>query len=116
MQVDGSPLEVAPRPTTDAEQAVRLAREVYGVEGSVRELGSQQDRNFRIDSAGGRYVVKVANRGWGRPAVEAQNAALLLLAAIGTGFTAPVPVAGLDGALLHEVADGAEQLPRAAPS
>lgn len=111
MQVDGSPLEVAPRPTTDAELAVRLAREIYGVEGSVRELGSQQDRNFRIDSAGGRYVVKVANRGWGRSAIEAQNAALLLLAAIGTGFTAPEPVAGLDGGLLHEVTDGAEQLP-----
>jgi 4-aminobutyrate aminotransferase-like enzyme/Ser/Thr protein kinase RdoA (MazF antagonist) len=111
MQVDGSPLEVAPRPTVDAEGAERLAREVYGVAGPVRELGSQQDRNFLVASAGGPRVVKVANRGWGRSAIEAQNAALLHLAAADHDFDAPVPVAGLDGALLHEVIDGDDALP-----
>ena len=105
------PLEVSPRPGVDVARATELAREVYGVEGPVRELGSHQDRNFRIDSPDGRRVLKVANRSWGRDAVAAQNAALRHIAALEAGFTAPVPVAGLDGELLHAVPDGSDVLP-----
>lgn len=104
-------LDVAPRPGVDVARAAELARDLFGADGEVRELGSHQDRNFRVDTPDGPRVLKVANRGWGRPAIEAQNAALLHLAASAPSFTAPVPVAGPDGALLHEVADGDDVLP-----
>ena len=84
-------LEVSPRPGIGPERAAELAHEVYGVDGPVRELGSHQDRNFRVDAAHGRHVLKVANRSWGRSAIEAQNAALLHIAARDTTFQAPVP-------------------------
>ncbi|MBI1376361.1 MAG: aminotransferase [Frankiales bacterium] len=112
MPVDGSPLEVAPRPPVDAGRAAGIARDLYGVEGPVRELGSQQDRNFLVETPlGGRVVLKVANRGWGRETLEAQNAALRHLASHDLGFAAPVPLPGLDGALLHEVDDEGGPLP-----
>ncbi|MFN8157578.1 MAG: aminotransferase [Candidatus Nanopelagicales bacterium] len=104
-------LDVAPRPGIDAQRAATIARERFGAEGALRELGSHQDRNFRIDTADGRTVLKVANRGWGRVALEAQNAALLHIAEQSPAFAAPVPVAALDGALLHEVADGDDVVP-----
>jgi Ser/Thr protein kinase RdoA (MazF antagonist) len=111
MSRDDVLLEVSSRPAVDGARAAELATEVYGVDGPVRELGSHQDRNYRVDGPEGRLVLKVANRSWGRPAVEAQNAALLHIASRDTTFHAPVPVAGVDGALLHEVADGDDLLP-----
>jgi len=111
MSRDDVLLEVSPRPAVDGARAAELAAGVYGVDGPVRELGSHQDRNYQVDGPDGRLVLKVANRSWGRPAVEAQNAALLHIAARDTTFHAPVPVAGVDGALLHEVADGDDLLP-----
>jgi len=110
MSFDDS-LEVSPRPGVDADRAGALALEVYGATGAVRELGSHQDRNFRIDTPAGPRVLKVANRSWGLAAIEAQNAALLHVAARDAGFTAPVPVAGLDGAFVHRADDGGDALP-----
>ncbi len=104
-------LDVAPRPGVDAARAAEIARDVFGVEGEVRELGSHQDRNFRVDAADGRTVLKVANRGWGRSAIEAQNAALVHLAERDVPFAAPLPVPAADGADVHEIADGADVVP-----
>ncbi|HET7900667.1 MAG TPA: aminotransferase [Candidatus Nanopelagicales bacterium] len=104
-------LDVAPRPGVDVGRAAELASTLFGAEGEVRELGSHQDRNFRVDTAAGRRVLKVANRGWGRAALEAQNAALLHIAEQAPGFAAPVPVPALDGSMLVEVADGDASIP-----
>ncbi len=104
-------LEVYPRPGIGPDGAAELAREVFGVDGPVRELGSHQDRNFRVDGPTGRHVLKVANRSWGRSAIEAQNAALLHIAERDTSFHAPVPVAALDSALVSGTTDGDDLLP-----
>jgi 4-aminobutyrate aminotransferase-like enzyme/Ser/Thr protein kinase RdoA (MazF antagonist) len=104
-------LSVSARPTVDAVRAASLATEVYGVEGTVTELGSHQDRNFLVRSASGDRVLKVANRGWGADAIAAQNAALTHCVDRAAPFDVPVPIAGLDGALQHEVVDGGDVLP-----
>ena len=104
-------LPVSPRPTIEAERAAEIARDLWGLEGEVRELGSHQDRNYLVRAAAGPCVVKVANRGWGRAAIEAQNGALLHIASHGTTFGAPVPVAALDGGLVQDVADADATLP-----
>jgi len=57
MSRDDVLLDVSPRPAVDDARAAELAAEVYGVEGPVRELGSHQDRNFRVDGPGGRLVL-----------------------------------------------------------
>ena len=89
--------------TNDGDAPVLL------VEGET-VVGGQQDRNFRVTPADGRAVVlKVANRLWGVPALEAQNAALLHLRA--AGFPAPEPLPALDGSLLVETQVGDEVLP-----
>jgi 4-aminobutyrate aminotransferase-like enzyme/Ser/Thr protein kinase RdoA (MazF antagonist) len=104
-------LEVSPRPGIGPDRAAELARDVFGVEGPVRELGSHQDRNFRVDGPAGRHVLKVANRSWGRATIEAQNAALLHIAERDSSFHAPLPVAAVDGSLVTEAADGDDLLP-----
>ncbi len=105
-------LQVSPRPRVDEALAAALARDVFGVEGRVSELGSHQDRNFRVvtDDDAVR-VLKIANRGWGLPAIEAQNAALLHLAARKVPFAAPVPLTSLAGDHVAEARDGDDRLP-----
>lgn len=41
------------RPAVEAEEAARIVAEQFGVDGRVSELGSQQDRNFRVDPESG---------------------------------------------------------------
>ena len=101
--------QVAPRPVLDLVTAAHLAVDLFGVEGEAVELGSQQDRNVRFAAADGRVVLKVANRAWGRAALEAQNAALLHVR--GAGFGAPLPLPARGGELLVEAEVGGEVLP-----
>ncbi len=92
--------DVAGRPAVDADRAAHLARTLFGVEGPVRELGSHQDRNFLVASPAGPRVLKVANKAWGRAALEAQDAALEHVAH--AGFAAPHPCPALAGGTLVE--------------
>ncbi len=104
-------LEVSPRPDVDVTMAARLAEDLFGVVGETSELGSHQDRNFRIRAERGSVVLKVANRSWGRTPLEAQNAALRHIAAADAGFGAPVPIDGVDGHDLYEVEVGGDRIP-----
>jgi 4-aminobutyrate aminotransferase-like enzyme/Ser/Thr protein kinase RdoA (MazF antagonist) len=67
-------LEHAPRLGT--EDAIRIARELYGLRSSAQALTSERDQNFLLDTDAGRFVLKVANATESRPFLEAQNAAL----------------------------------------
>ena len=102
-------LEISPRPRVDIELAAELARELFGVEGTISELSSHQDRNFRINTTEGDLVLKVANKSWRRGALDAQNAALLYLADRMPPLSVPVPTIGLDGEYVRTaVVDGEE--------
>ena len=75
-------LQQAPR--FDAARAADVAREHYGVEGTVRVLPSERDQNFLIErAAGGRFVLKIANATESRGFIEAQHAALAKLEPLG---------------------------------
>ena len=51
---------MATPPVFGLEEASRVLREVYGVEGELDELPSYADRNFRVRTSGSGYVLKIA--------------------------------------------------------
>jgi len=86
-----------PRPNVSIEDAENILRDDYGLTGTISELGSQQDRNFRIDSDSGRYVLKICRIEYAAIELQAQNSAMKLLGANHDGPRVPLPVAALDG-------------------
>jgi 4-aminobutyrate aminotransferase-like enzyme/Ser/Thr protein kinase RdoA (MazF antagonist) len=93
-------------PVLDPADAERIAAELWGlVAPTARDLGSHQDRNFRIttpDPHAPRHVLKVANVAIPDASLDAQNAAMLAL--VDLPIRAPRPVASLGGSL-REVVD-----------
>lgn len=94
-----APIEVAglPRPDISLDQARVFAAELFAVEPrGVKELGSQQDRNFLLSTPDGcRHLLKVSNPAFTREEIEAQNAAMEHLA--DAGFNTPLPLASCSG-------------------
>ncbi|WP_431218490.1 phosphotransferase [Leifsonia xyli] len=90
-----------PRPDVAPDDAVRIASAHFGLEGGITELGSNQDRNFRIDTGGERYVLKLANPVFSADELRAQNAALTALGE--SGIRIPEVVRSVDGEELVEV-------------
>ncbi|MFF1635128.1 aminotransferase [Leifsonia sp. NPDC058248] len=90
-----------PRPDVTVEDAARIAGDRFGLHGAIVELGSQQDRNFRIDTGTERFVLKLANPVFSADELHAQNAALVALA--GSGVRIPEVIPALDGSDLVAV-------------
>jgi 4-aminobutyrate aminotransferase-like enzyme/Ser/Thr protein kinase RdoA (MazF antagonist) len=64
-------------PQFDTQQAARIAREVFGIDGHAHTLPSERDQNFLlIDASGPRCVLKIANASEPREILDAQQAAL----------------------------------------
>jgi 4-aminobutyrate aminotransferase-like enzyme/Ser/Thr protein kinase RdoA (MazF antagonist) len=96
-------------PPFEADDGRKLAIELFGLAGEPLELGSHQDRNFRITAGDGRRaVLKIANPHFGRESLEMQNAAMLHVAAAGLPFGTPRPMPALDGGLIVAVDRGGE--------
>lgn len=93
--------EGLPRPAVSETDAVRLAGEFYALEVSrVRELGSQQDRNFLLTAADGtRRLLKISNPAFARTEIDAQNAAMERLTT--AGFATPLPLPSVNGNLVE---------------
>lgn len=70
-----------PCPEVNAAQALALLEEHYGLSGSLKELGSQQDRNYLLGSNAGRYVLKICHGDYSPLELQAQHAALAHLGA-----------------------------------
>ena len=84
------------RPAVTEADAVLAAAELFGISGTAREMGSQQDRNFRIEPGDGiRYLLKFDNAAFTADELAVQDAALRHVSA--RGVLVPVPVPGLNG-------------------
>ena len=97
------------RPEVTDDDAVRVAREAYGIEGTVTELGSNQDRNFLLtprDADGGRYLLKFDNAVFTAAEIDALNRGLLRLAE--RGVRVPTPVDSIEGRYVSEVRAGGD--------
>ena len=62
-----------------ADDALRVTRLTYGMEARVEELPSYADRNFRLETAEGVYVLKIARLDERDEELDLQNQALLHL-------------------------------------
>ncbi|CAG8869722.1 Acetylornithine/succinyldiaminopimelate aminotransferase [Pseudomonas fluorescens] len=87
-----------PCPTLSETQAHELLRSRYTLEGGLRSLGSQQDVNYRVDSAQGRFVLKVCHGSYAQVELEAQHAALTYLRE--RGIPVPAVRPAVDGTSL----------------
>ena len=102
---------VLTRPSVDAAVAAAILREHWGLDGELRPLPSERDRNFavRLDGADA-FVLKVANRAEDPAFLEMQHAALAVLASAGVPCQRAMDA--LDGRAVIEwrTTDGAEPL------
>ncbi|QLF68219.1 aminotransferase [Peteryoungia desertarenae] len=86
-----------PRPDVSDQDAADVLREYFGLAGEIEELGSQQDRNFRITTETGRFVLKICQPEYGLAELEAQNAAMQHLSNRVADIRVPQPVPALSG-------------------
>ena len=92
--------EGLPRPDVSLQEASDLARDLFDVDvTSIKELGSQQDRNFLVSDGGQRWLLKVSNPAFSSDEIAAQNAAMERFVA--AGLNAPVPVSSHAGIPVH---------------
>ncbi|PVZ37161.1 aminotransferase [Pseudomonas sp. CC120222-01a] len=68
-----------PSPSLSEAQAHKLLQAHYGLDGDLTALGSQQDLNFRVDTAQGRFVLKACHGSYAEVELQAQHAALAYL-------------------------------------
>ena len=60
-------------PSFSAQEATAVAQEHYGITGTAQSLDSYLDQNFRLDSTGGRFILKIFNRAAERKYVTFQQ-------------------------------------------
>ena len=53
--------DIRKQPKFNLDDASQVARDQFGIEGSISELPSERDQNFKIESPFGDYVLKIAN-------------------------------------------------------
>ena len=92
-----------PRPNVSLDDAKFIFSEFYGFSGPIRELGSQQDRNFQIDTGTERLVLKVTRAEYPRHELEAQNHAMEHLRSLDIGLRIPEPIAALTGDYIPQI-------------
>lgn len=89
----------APAPPVNAAQAVEVAQRYYGLSASARELVSERDRNFHLETdGGGSYVLKIANAAEDPVVTDFQIRALLHIAGQKADVAVPRIVPTRDGA------------------
>lgn len=100
-------LETDP-PRLASERAAQIVEERYGLAGELAPLPGERDTNFRVTSAEGEFVFKLANSAEPAGVTEFQNRALMHVADVDPGCPVPrvvptrrgealFPVAGDDG-------------------
>lgn len=100
---------LAGRPRLPPEEAARIAAELLGGAGTLHPLPSERDQNFRVDAAGGRYMLKISNAEDGAALLEMQDEILRRLATAPGRFRFPAPH-GPSGGLAIESAGRAHRV------
>ncbi len=87
------------------EDARAIARDRFGIDGAVSELGSHGLQNVLVDTGSARYVLKIANPVFAEAKLDLQNRAMVHLAErMSVGI--PLPCPALDGSEIIAVERG----------
>ena len=88
---------VLTRPSVDADRAAAILRERWGIDGILRPLPSERDRNFAVAQDGvDRFVLKISNATEDPAVIAFQHEALARLDAAGVPCQLPVPTSAGD--------------------
>ena len=88
-------------PALSSDDVRAVARDLYGLAGSISALDSERDQNFKlVEASGAIWVVKIANQLESFAALDFQRSLLLHLAAADPCLPVPRLRAALDGAAL----------------
>ncbi|HZD88192.1 MAG TPA: aminotransferase class III-fold pyridoxal phosphate-dependent enzyme [Gaiellaceae bacterium] len=87
-----SVLEATP-PRYTAEQAARIAAEVFGLEGRAEDLGSERDQTFLIDDGGAGAVLKISNSAEVAAVLDLEEAAIVHILTVDPGLPVARPLA-----------------------
>ncbi len=68
-------------PAFSSDQATRIVRDLFGIEGRLQRLNGERDLNYLVDSEIGRFVFKIAHRDETYGMLECQHLVLERLAA-----------------------------------
>jgi len=85
------------RPECTLEEAGSLARDLYGVNGDIKQLASYSDQNFLV---GREFVLKVANSSEPEPVLRFQQAALQRVHEADPSLNTPQVISMVDGRTL----------------
>jgi 4-aminobutyrate aminotransferase-like enzyme/Ser/Thr protein kinase RdoA (MazF antagonist) len=92
-----------PTPAVTAGQARDTAQILFGIHGSVREFGSQQDANFLITCQDGtRHVLKFSNPAFTFSELQAQDEAVAHVAVRESAALLPHSRRGIDGLTVQQ--------------
>ena len=87
-----SVLEATP-PRFSADEAARIAAEVFDLHGSASDLGSERDQAFLLDDGGAGGVLKVSNSGEDPASLDLEEAAIAHVLAIDPDLPVARPLA-----------------------
>ena len=87
-----SVLEATP-PGFTAEEAARIAAELFGLNGTASALGSERDQAFLLEDGGAGGVLKISNRSEGASVLELEEAAIAHLTAVDPDLPVARPLA-----------------------
>jgi 4-aminobutyrate aminotransferase-like enzyme/Ser/Thr protein kinase RdoA (MazF antagonist) len=83
----------SPPPRFTPEQAAQIAAELFGIEGTASELGSERDQAFLLDDGGTGGVLKISNRGEDENVLEMEEAAIAHITAVDPALPVARPLA-----------------------
>jgi 4-aminobutyrate aminotransferase-like enzyme/Ser/Thr protein kinase RdoA (MazF antagonist) len=87
------------------EGAGQIAYELYGLKGVIKALPGELDFNFRIQTQGQTYILKVSRPDVDIDFIRYQQELLTYIAKSNQEITSPVPIADLKGNSLSETTD-----------
>ena len=94
------------RPNFNESDAIRIAKDLFSIEGSVKEFPSYRDRNYYLQTKSGEeYVLKIATTIESRETLELQNAAMTHIGRKGIKLKCPAIVETIDGEQITYVDD-----------
>jgi len=93
---------VRERPRLTEHDAVRLARDLYGLAAAARPLASERDQNFQLSTERGIFVLKIAGPSERPEVLDLQDRALAFLAERAPALPLPRSVPSTSGARVIE--------------